>query len=116
MAKTNADEAYKELLSLKIVEKIKGSEKEKMKVLDELFSKINSFKMTFYEFVSYYPEDSLYVLYLLQKNNSIDFNLCRKFKMWNNREGWQYGCELDKGKGKRIQINCKGNIKKCERK
>ena len=117
MVESFGDYLYKELKHSGGIDKFskKNSTLENVKILDDLLLKLNITKGTITDVEKSYPDSTNHLTYLIQTRNSIDFNVCEMYKVWKNRDGWQYGCALDKGKGKRIQVYCLGNQNNCER-
>jgi hypothetical protein len=115
--------SYAEILYNDIKEKglfpmfsTKNDPTENYGVLDNILADINIAKCNIAETEMREAGSSLQLKYLLQNRNGIDFNICPEFKVWKNREGWQYGCRKDKGKGRRIQVHCYGKYpERCER-
>jgi hypothetical protein len=90
---------------------------ENVATLDDLLaSKVNITKCTMSDVEMGYHGSILYLEYLLQVRDDVDFGICELFKVWMNRAGWQYGCRLDKGKNRRIQTFCYGHLARCQRK
>ena len=115
---TLANEIYKEFSLRKISEQFTSDNPhDNLKRLNDLVIELSITKCTLTDLDFQNPGTSLYLTYILQKNEDIQFGFCEMFKMWKNKEGWQYGCKLDKGKGIRIQVYCNGrNESLCKRK
>jgi len=86
-----------------------------LRTLSDIMVEMNITKSTSAEVEMEQPGTVLHLAYLLQSNDAVDFGLCPLFKVWCNKEGWQYGCRFDKGKGRRIQVHCYGSRKSCNR-
>lgn len=118
MVQSLGDFIYKEikrgLISCFLEEK--RSIKMNIRKLNQILMLMNITKSSLAELEMEDFNSLLRLLYLLQTNHNINFGICKNYKIWKNRNGWQYGCFLDKGKRKRIQVYCGGDIKKCERK
>jgi hypothetical protein len=110
---------YSELKLRGVLENFKPEDGpwQNMDTLDGLLMDMNVTKSSASEVERSYPGSILHLCYLLQTENDVDMGLCGFFKVWLNRDGWQYGCYLDKGKGQRIQVHCHGKYPhRCERK
>jgi hypothetical protein len=94
---------------------IKSPPASNVRMLDDILSDMNITKCTIRDVETSNPGAILHLEYLLQSQHNINFGLCDFFKVWRNKEGWQYGCMFDKGKNKRIQVYCYGSVFKCER-
>lgn len=117
MVQSYGDFLYKEIKMRSLIDlfKDKSNISENIRTLDNLLIEMNITKSTIYDIEISFSGAILHLKYILQSNKNINFGLCDDFKMWENKKGWQYGCRFDKGKGKRIQVYCYGNFKKCER-
>jgi len=96
-------------------EKSGSSLRENLSKLERFLSQSNITKSTIGDLELSHPGAFLYLTYLLQSKHGAYFGICGSYKVWFNRQGWQYGCRLDKGKGRRIQVYCNGDHVKCER-
>jgi len=118
MVRNYGDFLYKEIKRRGLTDLFKNKKdvSNNLAVLENIVVNMNVTKSTLADIDNEYPGTILYLKYLLQHNHNINFGICEYFKVWENREGWQYRCRLDKGKGRRIQVWCYGNLTKCERK
>jgi hypothetical protein len=80
-------------------------------ILDGILSELNISKSTLGELESHNPGTSSELLYLMQSEMGIDFEICKHYKMWINRKGEQRRCWFNRGP---VQVNCYGIIEKCE--
>lgn len=118
MVKTLADEIFNELkIRGSYIDQFdpKASPREHCATLDLLVETLNFTKTNLATLELQHPGTSLYLRYLFQDHYDIDMGICRLVKIWKNRRGWQYGCFLDKGRGRRIQVMCYGKIESCVR-
>lgn len=116
MVKTFADELCKDIYKKGLNEKFSEDPKNNIDTLDNIVRRANISKCSLSELEIIEEGTTLQLKYLLQKNSQVSFGLCDYFKVWKNYEGWQYGCWLDKGEGRRIQVYCKGKYPDfCER-
>ena len=113
MVQTTAAYIYQEIKAKGFVCELKGTPRENLERLESIVVDLNITKKNLSELDMDEPKTTQHLCYLLQQNEGINFGLCHEFKMWKNSEGWQYGCQRDKGKGKRIQVYCDGQI--CKR-
>ncbi|MCA9495896.1 MAG: hypothetical protein KC589_03055 [Nanoarchaeota archaeon] len=93
----------------------KNNPKENTITLAHHISEMNITKCSLAELDRNDPGVLKHLVYLLQSEYNIKFDICEYYKIWKNRDGWQYGCFFDKGKGKRIQVSCEGKEYKCVR-
>lgn len=117
MVQTYSSVLYKELKIRGLFKffSSKNSPIENYRVLENLLLELNVSKSSCKDIERDSPGAVLHLEYLMQKDESIKFGICDFFKVWMNQRGWQYGCRFDKGKGRRIQVSCYGNLKNCER-
>ncbi|MBU0460886.1 MAG: hypothetical protein KJ771_08845 [Nanoarchaeota archaeon] len=94
---------------------VKGPPIKNVRLLDDILSEMNITKCTIRDVERNYSGTILHLEYLLQSQHDINFCVCDFFKIWKNKQGWQYGCWFDKGKNRRIQVYCYGSLSKCER-
>ena len=118
MVQTYGEFLYKELKIRGLTESFstKNSPIDNIKILNDILVDMNVTKNTICGVEMEHPGSILYLQYLLQLNHGINFGICEFFKVWKNREGWQYRCRLDKGKNRRIQVRCQGSLSRCEKK
>lgn len=115
--KTFADYLYKEMKLRGEISRLQfNNSKENTLELNEIMIDMNITKSQLFQIEIEYPGTVLHLSYLLQKHEEIPFDICENYKVWKNKEGWQYGCRFDKGLQKRIQVHCKGRVSFCERK
>lgn len=83
--------------------------------LETLLNGMSIAKCTLDDFERDEPGGPLHLMYLFQTEQGIDFGLCPLFKMWNNHEGKQQCCYLDRGQNRPIRVGCRAQIGQCER-
>jgi len=116
MVKTLANEIFKEMKLRQLMDTFKREDKNGNKsILEGHLIEINITKCSMSDLDINEPGELHYLQYLLQSEGGINFGICEFYKVWKNKEGWQYGCYFDKGKGKRIQVGCDGFQNQCVR-
>ncbi len=120
MARTVIDDFFKYMKKneefMKILKSKKSVEERKKFLYDELEKFLKSYNLSksgVGEFVFQNMNVFLYTQYLFQNKENVNFGICEYFKMWYNKRGEQRRCKLKKGYH---QINCFGDLKKCEMK
>jgi len=114
MVDTLIDEVYREI-SHGMLHKFDGAYNinDKMAVLNLILGQLNITKCTIMDLEMQQTGASTYLIYLLQTDGSIDFDICPHFKMWYNRRGKQTRCRFNTGP---IQVRCYGQVPNCENK
>ena len=117
MVTTYGDTLYREIKVRGLLSLFEGNQDstDNTWTLNDILSELNLTKSTIAEVEIQHPNSVLYLEFLLQTKDGVDFEICDHFKAWMNWSGWQYGCRFDKGKGERIQVGCYGCLRDCER-
>jgi hypothetical protein len=102
--KNKVDEIYKDVKGRIKYKTLKFTEdpKENFHILSSALETVNIQKGDLLSLDMEISEGSLYLMYLLQKNDKISFGICKEFKIWFNLEGPRMCC------------NRKGNAYKCK--
>ena len=114
MVQSPIDYIHKEIKFRGFIEKLKSgkSVKEKVRILNDAVISMNITKCELADLESNYQNATLYLTFLLQSEDNIDFGVCPHYKMWYNRNGEQNRCRFNTGP---TQVNCKGLLKKILR-
>lgn len=115
MVKTYADFLFAEINTRGLIGFFVDDSLQNKLILDNILSEMNITKCTLKDVEIQESGTTLLLEYLLQSEKKIPFGICSSFKMWRNSKGYQYGCVLDKGAGKHIQIRCLGSKNLCNR-
>lgn len=110
--KTKADLVYSDL-RLRVANKmIKFSEEpaKNYEILDEQLGTVNITKCGLRELDLEEPYSSLYLAYLLEKNDKVPFAVCPEFKIWFSYAGCQMRCRHNVGP---VRANCQGRVNLC---
>ena len=113
--KTKIDEVYKDIAG-RIISKpnlFTSEPKENIKILATTIETVNIAKCNLIDLDIELPHASLYLMYLLQSKNNVNFGLCPGFKIWYNQEGPRMYCQRKK-EGKPCNGLCVDTIRKAQ--
>jgi hypothetical protein len=108
--RSKVDEVYSEIKSrLKYNLQFTEDSVENLQILNHQVEMINVSKCGLAELELEYLGATTYLMYRLQVEHDVIFDLCPKFKVWYNKNVFQARCSKKRG-----QVNCLGILSRCE--